>query len=198
MRRWAVQAFCLPAELCPAIQMSYWTSKPGLEGGSVSLCWNVGDEDHRKWWQVLCYISSPGLLIGASTGPWYLIRRSSVCHSLSWGRDLLSELRSQAQEDATHALSLNSHWHVCLFHERRKAKVWRALLALFPEGVGIFPCLFGRNLSWLPPKARVTCFLSASISWFLLDLCCVYNCSDKGVSQEERGLFPQAGNLAAP
>lgn len=52
--RWA-SAGTLPPSWALELQSQGW--------GSVSLCWNVGDEDHRKWWQALCYISSPGLLL---------------------------------------------------------------------------------------------------------------------------------------
>lgn len=154
-----VQAVCLPAE--PSLVNELLNFKARAE--SVSLCWNVGDEAHRKWWQALCYISSPVLLNGASS-PWCWIRTSSVCvcsHSPHLGRVLLSELCSQAPEAYAHLLA-------CLAgpcEERGQRGGFTGIIS--PGECGDFPLPLQKT-SILASKTRFTC---VPLLWFLFVLC---------------------------
>lgn len=140
-------------------------------------------------------------MLGASTGPWCSIRTSSVCvcgHSLSPGRNLLLDCVGRHRKPQLHTLSHLTPGSALGYSMKGEGPLCGDLLVSFLmwEGVGIFPCPSRRNLSWPPLKARTTCFSSSSASPFLFVLCFQLWPAER-VSQE-RGLFPWAGNIAAP
>lgn len=129
------------------------------------------------------------LALGASAGPGYLIRTSSVCVTASaWAGTCYRNCTARHRK-----LQLTP------FLAKPTGMLGNSMKGerpYFQEGVGIFPCPFGRNLSWLPPEARPTCFSkSASVSQFLL-VCAVFTTVLLKEFSWEKGLFPpQLGML---
>lgn len=100
----------------------------------------------------------------------------SVCvcgRGLSPGRDLLPDCVARHRKLQPHTRSHLTPAGALGYSTKGEGPLWRDLLALFStwKGVGIFPCPSGRNLPWLPLKARTTSFSSASASLFLFVLC---------------------------